>query len=379
MLHDAITGPVEEFLTGESALGYDEAKPGEHVRAHRRRRACASREEPAYRRFAHLRDRRSRQVDGRAAAPDRIEFVHELDDANGYAYVYRKMLRLDERHAGARASSEEHRHASRSRPASTTTTSSRSIGRPTGPDIVVRFPFDAEGGAPARTSWPRFAASEIAFLPRVRAEGRPSSPRSRASAPTASDYDFRIENRKTGAGVRITGDRPLVEAGVLVGVEDGVSRSRTSTSASSRARNRPGGSPTSSTRPQRPLTETDRMMNRRDAITSLSMAGGASLIPSGEAIAGAIAPEAVVGVRAGGARHRAGQDPRHQDHPDRAQPHPPRRREGGDDRAGPGRLGLRDVHAARARRQDGDRRVPEAVPRSAATSTRSRTSGSRAT
>ena len=41
---------------------------------------------------------------------------------------------------------------------------------------------------------------------------------------TASDYDFRIENRKTGAGVRVTGDRPLVEAAVLVGVEDGLPR-----------------------------------------------------------------------------------------------------------------------------------------------------------
>ena len=27
-LHDAITGPVEEFLTGETALGYAEAAPG---------------------------------------------------------------------------------------------------------------------------------------------------------------------------------------------------------------------------------------------------------------------------------------------------------------------------------------------------------------
>src|SRR3954468_11243280 len=26
-LHDAITGPVEEFLTGETALGYDDAAP----------------------------------------------------------------------------------------------------------------------------------------------------------------------------------------------------------------------------------------------------------------------------------------------------------------------------------------------------------------
>ena len=28
-LHDAITGPVEEFLTSNAALGYDEAKQGE--------------------------------------------------------------------------------------------------------------------------------------------------------------------------------------------------------------------------------------------------------------------------------------------------------------------------------------------------------------
>lgn len=28
-LHDSITGPVEEFLTNSSGLGYDEAKPGE--------------------------------------------------------------------------------------------------------------------------------------------------------------------------------------------------------------------------------------------------------------------------------------------------------------------------------------------------------------
>ncbi len=28
-LHDAITGPVEEFFTNDAGLGYDEAKPGE--------------------------------------------------------------------------------------------------------------------------------------------------------------------------------------------------------------------------------------------------------------------------------------------------------------------------------------------------------------
>src|SRR5262245_11340566 len=28
-IHDAITGPVEEFLTNDSGLGYDEARPGD--------------------------------------------------------------------------------------------------------------------------------------------------------------------------------------------------------------------------------------------------------------------------------------------------------------------------------------------------------------
>ena len=38
-LHDAIMGPVEEFLTDEKALGYDEAPAGRGVHSHRRRRA----------------------------------------------------------------------------------------------------------------------------------------------------------------------------------------------------------------------------------------------------------------------------------------------------------------------------------------------------
>ena len=49
-IHDAITGPVEEFLTGDSGLGYAEAKPGESfVRIGVG--AVRKPEEPAYRRF----------------------------------------------------------------------------------------------------------------------------------------------------------------------------------------------------------------------------------------------------------------------------------------------------------------------------------------
>ena len=71
------------------------------------------------------------------------------------------------------------------------------------------------------TAWPRRADSEIRFLQPFEAKETVFT-EVPASAPTARDYDFRIENRKTGAGVHVTGDRPLAEAAVLVGLEDGL-------------------------------------------------------------------------------------------------------------------------------------------------------------
>ena len=67
-IHDAITGPVEEFRTNDSGLGYDEAKVGGTfvrigigtVRKHK----------------------------------DRIEFTQRLRSDEGYAYVYTKTVRL---------------------------------------------------------------------------------------------------------------------------------------------------------------------------------------------------------------------------------------------------------------------------------------------
>ena len=75
-IHDAITGPVEEFLTGESGLGYAEAKPGESfVRIGVG--AVRKPDEPAYRRFEtyEIVDSGKWTVN---KGSDQIEFVHEL-------------------------------------------------------------------------------------------------------------------------------------------------------------------------------------------------------------------------------------------------------------------------------------------------------------
>lgn len=203
-LHDAITGPVEEFLTGDSSLGYDEAKVGE---AFVRIGVGAVRkpEEPAYRRFGtyDIVDPGTWKIE---RASDRIDFVHELGDTNGYAYVYRKTLRL----AGDTLVLDHTLRNTGRKPIATSVYNHNFFTmdrRPTGPDIVVVFPFTPRAARPLN-GVAEIRGAELTFLQEferrqtifTELEGHGAG---------AGDYDFRIENRRTGAGVRITGDRPL--------------------------------------------------------------------------------------------------------------------------------------------------------------------------
>ena len=197
-VNDAITGPVEEF----SSLGYDEAKPGERVRAHRRRRHPKP-DEPAYRQFAtyNIVDGGKWTMQTRA---DRVEFVHELGDANGYAYVYRKTVRLD-----GHTLVLEHRLRNTGRKPIATTVYDHDFfmldDQPTGPDVVVRFPFEphvvSSFGGMAETR-----GRDVVYLHELQ---RAIQSELTGFGREARDYDFRVENHKTGAAVRQRGDRPL--------------------------------------------------------------------------------------------------------------------------------------------------------------------------
>ena len=93
-IHDAVTGPAEEFLTGDSSWGYDDTKPGEEfprigVGALRKPNG-----ESVYRRYGlyEIVDPGKWHV---TARKDRVEFTHTLRIASsGYGYVYRKIVRL---------------------------------------------------------------------------------------------------------------------------------------------------------------------------------------------------------------------------------------------------------------------------------------------
>src|SRR5579862_1550884 len=91
-IHDAIMGPVEEFLTGGTGLGYEEAKPGESfvkigVGAIRKP------VEQSFQQF-HTYDLVSTGKWTIDKGPDFVSFTQELPDTRGYAYVYKKVVRL---------------------------------------------------------------------------------------------------------------------------------------------------------------------------------------------------------------------------------------------------------------------------------------------
>jgi hypothetical protein len=203
-LHDAITGPVEEFLSNGAGLGYDEAKPGE---AFVRIGVGSVRkpDEPKYRQFSTY-----DIVDPGTWTVHRgsnwIEFTHQLGDTGGYAYVYTKKMQLS-----GNTLTLEHSLKNTGRKTISTSVYEHNFymldAKPTGPDVVVRFPFAPRAVAPLE-GLAETRSNDVVFLKELQPRETVQTDLEGFRA-TAGDYDIRVENTKTGAGVRQTGDRPM--------------------------------------------------------------------------------------------------------------------------------------------------------------------------
>ncbi len=82
-------------------------------------------------------------------------------------------------------------------------------GRSTGPDIAVTFPFKLEALADLK-GLAEVQNSELRYLRELQT-GQTAFTELRGYGDTSGDYDIRVENRKTGAGVRQTADRPMTK------------------------------------------------------------------------------------------------------------------------------------------------------------------------
>jgi hypothetical protein len=218
----AMVGPAEEFL---EALGYNEAKVGDTF-IKMGVGALRKPEEPSYQRVGKY-----EVVDpGKWTIhriPDSIEFVQELSHpASGYAYVYRKTLRLT---SGKPEMIMEHSLRNTGRKSIRNQLYNHNFIRidnlPTGPDFVIKVPFEIKegvnpppqrlpgqkpehpGGPPTPGAY-AISKGQVSYLKPLEGDDHVSFP-VLGFGTSASDYDIRIENEKLGVGVRIQGDRPI--------------------------------------------------------------------------------------------------------------------------------------------------------------------------
>jgi hypothetical protein len=204
-LHDAITGPVEEF----APLNYDGAKPGETfvkpgVGVLRR-----ADDKPYH--FATPFETVQRGNWTVVQKKDHVTFTQQLTDpASGYAYVYEKTVRLT---PGQPQLVLEHRLKNTGRKRIETTVYDHNFlvmdRQPTGPDFVVKFPFALQPVGPVHPLL-QLSGQELTFQKPVE-KGNNAYQTLQGYTDHAADYDLRVENRKTRAGVRIRGDRPIAK------------------------------------------------------------------------------------------------------------------------------------------------------------------------
>ncbi len=207
-LHDAITGPVEEFLSGDEALGYAAAKPGEtfvRIGIGALRRPDGK----PFERFGRyqLVNSGSRSLSEKR---DRIIFRHELNDAaSGYAYKYEKTVRMV---PGEATMIIEHRLKNTGKKAIASESYNHNFfmidGEPTGPNMQVKFAFAAKPDRDMSAMAGSIVDSQLSYS-RVLPKGESVFTEVKGFGSEAKDYDIRIENKKTRAGVRIRGDQPL--------------------------------------------------------------------------------------------------------------------------------------------------------------------------
>jgi hypothetical protein len=205
LVHNSVSGPVDLF---NASLGYQEAKPdGFFVRI-----GVGLLQKPEDPNFVPGMATTFKIVDpGKwtvRQGRDWIEFTQGIPDKVGYAYRYTKRIRLGR---GKPEMVISHALKNTGSKVIETTVFSHNFfvidNQPSGPGFVVRFPFDPQAKVPA-SGVLAVRGREIYFLKELQGE-ESAMLRLGGFGSTSADHQIIIENQTTGAGVKITGDKPL--------------------------------------------------------------------------------------------------------------------------------------------------------------------------
>lgn len=141
---------------------------------------------------------------------DRISFTQQISDANGYGYIYTKTVRLIK---GKPRMILEHSLKNTGKLPLITRVYNHNFpvidNEPAGPNIKVFFTPTAilqgkDWGIIAEA-----AHGELTFLRYIKHNESLQCDSVTGLSQSAADYRFRVQNQKTGAGIRITGDQPV--------------------------------------------------------------------------------------------------------------------------------------------------------------------------
>lgn len=209
----AASGPVEEFISRPdgTVLGYEQAKPGDPfckigVGSLRKLDHAPY---SSYTNYPIL-DIGKR---GMKSGPDWIEFSQAVDCGAGYGYSYTKTVRFAKNEP---VMTIEHHLVNTGQKTIETQVYDHNFltidHQSTSPDVSIRFAFTPK------------ATGSLAGLAEIRGNDLVFAKEFKGSdtfyteikgfGDSAADYRINVENRKTGAGVEINGDRPLANVGV---------------------------------------------------------------------------------------------------------------------------------------------------------------------
>jgi len=205
--HDDIVGPVEEFRTRGAALGYHEAKVGESF-VKIGVGLLEKPDEPEYR-FSHPYRIIKPGTWKINSGEDWIEFQQDFRDESGWGYLYAKRISL------AKGKPEfTIAHSLKNTGSKTIETHQYNHnffvidGEPIGKSYVLRFPFDVKATRDLKGIM-EARGNELIFNQDLE-EGSLFT-ELEGFGTDAKDHEIVIENKKTGAGVKIKGDRPLAQ------------------------------------------------------------------------------------------------------------------------------------------------------------------------
>ena len=205
-VHEAISGPVEAF----TPIGYDDAKPGDDFLTIGVGVLQKQNDDPYQ--FATTYKNLNPGKWKVKQRKNRTEFVHSLDRGEGYSYKYGKTVRLIKDRPEMVL---EHQLKNTGSKALITTVYNHNFfvidQEPTGPNMVTKFPYPVQGEGRGFGELISAVDNRLVFRRNLQKGETVYTAGLQGFGPTAKDYDIRIENWKSGAGVRITSDQPMLK------------------------------------------------------------------------------------------------------------------------------------------------------------------------